>query len=67
MSTTKKKIAEQIQRNYSRYLDKENIVGTKESLDSRELHLMIEQSIKFLKYKHLKGFKKDTLIYLDAI
>ena len=63
MSTTKKKIAEQIQRNYARYLDKENIVGTKESLDSRELHLMIEQSInKILKVQTFERFQEG---YVD--
>tara|TARA_Y100001937_G_scaffold49027_2_gene68342 strand:- start:9971 stop:10666 length:696 start_codon:yes stop_codon:yes gene_type:complete len=63
MSTTKKKIAEQIQRNYARYLDKENIVGTKESLDSRELHLMIEQSInKILKVQTFERFREG---YVD--
>lgn len=64
MSTTKKKLAEQIQRNYARYLDKENIVGTKESFDSRELHLMIEQSInKILKVQTFERFQEG---YVDV-
>ena len=45
MATTKKKISEQIQRIYARFLDKENISGTEESFDERELFLLIEQSI----------------------
>ena len=62
MSTTKNKIAEQIQRNYARYIDKENIVGTNESLDSRELHIMIEQAInKILKVQVFERFQEGRV------
>lgn len=55
MATTKKKLAEQIQRIYARFLDKENIVGTEESFDDRELYPLIEQSIN-------KNLKAETFL-----
>ena len=42
MATNKNKIVEQIQRNYARYIDRDNIEGTNESLDSRELVILVE-------------------------
>ena len=63
MATTKNKIVEQIQRNYARYIDKENIQGTNESLDSRELHILVEQAInKILKVQTFERFQEG---YVD--
>lgn len=42
MATSKARLAEQIQRIYARYSDKENI---DRSLDSREIYLLIEQAM----------------------
>lgn len=52
--TTKKKISEQIQRIYSRFLDKENISDV---IDYREILLLVEQSInKVLKLQVSESF-----------
>jgi hypothetical protein len=55
MATSKKKLAEEIQRIYARYADKENI---DRSLDSREVKLMIEQAMnKVLKAQTFERFR----------
>tara|TARA_R100001510_G_scaffold42679_1_gene39087 strand:+ start:2337 stop:3029 length:693 start_codon:yes stop_codon:yes gene_type:complete len=63
MATTKKKIAEQIQRNYARFKDRDNVQGTNESIDTREIYLLIEQALnKLLK---AQTFERFTDGYID--
>ena len=63
MATNKNKIVEQIQRNYAIYIDRDNIEGTNESLDSRELVILVEQAInKILKVQTFERFQEG---YVD--
>jgi len=60
MATTKKKLAEGIQRIYARYADKENI---DRSLDAREVKILIEQAMnKILKAQTFERFRDG---YID--
>lgn len=60
MATTKKKLAEIVQRIYARYADKENI---DRSLDAREVKLLIEQAMnKILKAQTFERFRDG---YID--
>lgn len=62
MPTTKKKIAEQVQRNYARFLDQGNIEGTGSSVDERELYLYIEQAInQLLKVENIQRFQDGNI------
>lgn len=61
MATSKKKLAEEIQRIYARYADKENI---DRSLDAREVKVMIEQAMnKILKAQTFERFRDG---YIDV-
>lgn len=60
MATTKKKLAEGIQRIYARYADKENI---DRSIDSREIKIIIEQAMnRILKAQTFERFRDG---YID--
>lgn len=60
MATTKKKLAELIQRIYARYSDKENI---NRSLDIREVKILIEQAMN--KVLKAQTFERFTDGYID--
>lgn len=60
MATSKKKLAEEIQRIYARYADKENI---DRSLDSREVKILIEQAMN--RVLKAQTFERFTDGYID--